>query len=231
MAMEALGPFTGEQIFSGAIADAMRNRDASGRQVYNPQDTPERIGAAIAKKIFWDPFVPGTVVSGSRILSAATGQVSESGRAYDLMNELGSVLLGQRVSSLDARQGLSFATNSFTRQMRDATMLFNREFMARGSRSAADVVSGYTRSNEARKRLVEWLRARQKAAVTLGLTRKETESILKQNNLSSETVKTIMSGVYTKFKASDEAFEEAAPERRAAYQSIYNDTETTEILP
>jgi hypothetical protein len=231
MALEALGPFTGEQIFSGAIADAMRNTDASGRQVYNPQDTPERIGVAVAKKIFWDPFIPGTAVSGSRILSAATGQVSESGRAYELANELGSVLLGQRISSLDAQQSLAFAANTFSRQMRDATMLFNREFNARGSRTAADITSGYQRANAARKRLSEWLRERQQAAVTLGLTRKETESILKANNLSNDVVKSIMTGIYPKYKASDEAVSEADPARVSAYRAIFNDTEDTEILP
>jgi hypothetical protein len=231
MALEALGPFTGEQIFSGAIADAMRNTDASGRQVYNPQDTPERIGVAVAKKIFWDPFIPGTAVSGSRILSAATGQVSESGRAYELANELGSVLLGQRISSLDAQQSLAFAANTFSRRMRDATMLFNREFNARGSRTAADITSGYLRANAARKRLSEWLRERQQAAVTLGLTRKETESILKANNLSNDVVKSIMTGIYPKYKASDEAVSEADPARVSAYRAILNDTEDTEILP
>jgi outer membrane biosynthesis protein TonB len=231
MALEALGPFTGEQIFSGAIADAMRNTDASGRQVYNPQDTPERIGVAVAKKIFWDPFIPGTAASGSRILSAATGQVSESGRAYELANELGSVLLGQRISSLDAQQSLAFAANTFSRQMRDATMLFNREFNARGSRTPADITSGYLRANAARKRLSEWLRERQQAAVTLGLTRKETESILKANNLSNDVVKSIMTGIYPKYKASDEAVSEADPARVSAYRAIFNDTEDTEILP
>ena len=46
-AMEAAGellrPFKSEQLVSGAIVDVLRNQDAIGRPIYNPQDTRANI--------------------------------------------------------------------------------------------------------------------------------------------------------------------------------------------
>jgi hypothetical protein len=222
MVRQALDPFTSEQIFAGAIMDVMRNRDAAGRQVYNPQDTGANIGLNVARKIFYDPFIPGTVNSVERIGKAAFGIESETGRSYNLINELSSVALGQRVSSVDAQQALQFKSSRFMREMRDASALFNREFTAQGTRSAGDVVDGYARSNAARRSLIDSIRRDYLAAIRLGVSVQRAKAILRDGGLGGDTIKMVTTGIYKPYNASEQSLDLVRARGKSDRISAYN---------
>jgi outer membrane biosynthesis protein TonB len=222
MVRQALDPFTSEQIFAGAIMDVMRNRDAAGRQVYNPQDTGANIGLNVARKIFYDPFVPGTVNSAERIGKAALGIESETGRAYNLFNEIGSVVAGQRVSSVDAQQALQFKSSRFMREMRDASALFNREFTSQGTRSAGDVIDGYERSNAARRSLIDAIRKDYLAAIRLGVSVQRAKAILRDGGLGKDTLKMVTTGIYKPYDASEQSIDLVRSRGKNDRVSAYN---------
>ena len=235
MVRQALDPFTSEQIFAGAIMDVMRNQDAAGRQVYNPQDTGANIGTAVASKIFIEPFTPGTFTSLDRIGKAAFGVQSESGRAYGLFNELASVMAGQRVSQMDAQQALQFKGSRFMREMRDASALFNREFVSQGTRSAGDVVSGYERSNAARRALVGSIRNDYLAAIRLGVPVARAKAILRDAGVGRETLRMATTGIYKPFEASEDSVNlvraRGNRDRITAYNQARRATPAKEVLP
>ena len=222
MVRQAIDPFTSEQIFAGAIMDVMRNRDAAGRQVYNPQDTGANIGLSVARKIFYDPFIPGTVNSAERIGKAAFGIESETGRAYNLFNEIASVTLGQRVSSVDAQQALQFKSSRFMREIRDASALFNREFTSQGTRSASDVVDGYERSNAARRGLIDSIRRDYLAAIRLGVSVQRAKAILRDGGLGGDTIKMVTTGIYKPYDASKQSLDLVRARGKNDRVSAYN---------
>ena len=235
MVRQAVDPFTSEQIFAGAVFDVMRNQDAAGRQVYNPQDTGANIGTAVARKIFIEPFTPGTITSLDRIGKAAFGIQSESGRAYGLFNELASVMAGQRVSEMDAQQALQFKGSRFMRELRDASALFNREFVSQGTRSASDVVSGYERSNAARRALIEGIRNDYMAAIRLGVPVQRAKAILRDAGLGRETLKMVTTGIYRPFDASEQSIDlvrsRGKTDRITAYNQAKRNAPSREVLP
>ena len=138
-AMEAAGellrPFKSEQLVSGAVTDILRNQDAAGRQIYNPQDTGANIASKTTERL-WKAFSPGAFDVAGRVLKAGAGDVSDSGRAYNLFNELGGAALGQRITEVNVEQALGFKSSQFGREIRDASALFSREFSPSFSRAA-----------------------------------------------------------------------------------------------
>jgi hypothetical protein len=233
-AKEALSPFMSEQIFAGAIMDVMRNRDASGRQVYNPQDSAASIGAAVAGKLIYDPFVPGTVTSLGRVYKAAAGETSESGRDYSLGNEVASMFAGQRVSAVDAQQALAFKAATFGREMRDASALFGKQFTGRGTRSEGQVASGYEKANEAHMELVNNLRKDYLASIRLGLSEQQATKVLKDANVGTDLLRMVKSGVYRRYEASTAAanLAKTRPDktRMAGYTAALKQTPRTQPL-
>ena len=205
-AMEAAGelirPFMNEQLVSGAVTDILRNQDASGRQIYNPQDTGANIAEKTADRL-WKAFTPGAFDTAGRVIKAASGGVSDSGRAYNLANELGGAVLGQRVSEVNVEQALGFKASKFSRDLRDASALFTREFNSKGNRSPEQIADAYERANDATYRLTADFRDDVLAAIGLvKISPKKAEEILRANHIGKEDIATIRSGRYKKYEPS-----------------------------
>jgi hypothetical protein len=228
-ALEAARPFTSEQILSGAVMDVMRNRDANGRQVYNPQDTGTAIATAVGAKL-GSAFTPGTMDTVDRIYKASAGQMSETGRAYQPFNEWGSLVFGQRVSAVDAEQALGFKASQFLRARRDARSIFNRDYLSRGSRSESDVVSAYQRSNAGLRDVTERLRREYIAALNLGVSPAKARSVLRASGLDRDSARMISTGIYRRLTPSEEQDRMAAPDRKRAARQAIAETPQREVL-
>jgi hypothetical protein len=228
-ALEAARPFTSEQILSGAVMDVMRNRDANGRQVYNPQDTGTAIATAVGAKLT-SAFTPGTMDTVDRIYKASAGQMSETGRAYQPFNEWGSLVFGQRVSAVDAEQALGFKASQFLRARRDARSIFNRDYLSRGSRSESDVISAYQRSNVGLRDVTEQLRREYIAALNLGLSPAKARSVLRASGLDRDSARMVSTGIYRRLTPSEEQDRMAAPERKRAARQAIAETPQREVL-
>lgn len=205
--MELAKPFLSEQLFSGAVMDVARNKDASGREIVNWQDTPFNIAKGITGHI-GSVFLPGTADTLGRIYKGATGVVSDSGRSYNPWTE-SIAALGVRPSEVDVRQALGFRSRAFMQGYRDAASLFSRPFLSQGTKSAGDIESGYERANDAYQSVMENFRQTYIGAIRLGVPANEVRSILKANGISDEVLSMIQSGRIQPYKASKQAITRA----------------------
>ena len=92
---------------SSAGNDILRNQDSAGRQIYNPQDTGANIAAKTTERL-WKAFSPRALDVAGRIIKAGAGDVSDSGRAYNLYNERLWLAGRQRFSEVKVEQALGF---------------------------------------------------------------------------------------------------------------------------
>jgi hypothetical protein len=211
------GPvFLGAGIVSGAVTDILRNQDSAGRQIYNPQDTGFNIAGKATERI-WKAFSPGAFDVAGRVIKAGAGDVSDSGRAYNLFNELGGAALGQRITEVNVEQALGFKASQFGRDIRDASSLFTREFNSKGTRSPEEIADAYERANDASYSLTADFRDDVLAAIGLGkISPKKAEEILKANRIGKEDIAMIRSGRYKKYEPSDAAKKIAPQDRMKA---------------
>ena len=220
---ELAGPFLGDQLFSGALLELKANKDSSGRSIYNPQDSAASIATNITGHIA-KVFTPGTLDTAGRMLKAASGVVSDSGRSYELGNEVMSAA-GVRASEMDVRQSLGFKAKRFMQDYRDASSLFTGALLSRGTRSGGDVASGYNKANEAIRELSEDFRQTYIGAMRLGVPQREVISALKANGISDETIKMLQTGKIKPYEASKQAIKKAqesgAKDRIDAYNRTY----------
>lgn len=228
-ALEAARPFTSEQILSGAVMDVMRNRDANGRQVYNPQDSATSIAYAVGKQLA-GAFTPGTYDTGVRIAKAFRNQVSETGRDYNFWNEFGGIWVGTRIRGVDTEQALAFKASEFLKARREARSIFNRDYLSRGSRSEADVISAYQRGNTATRDVTEQLRKEYLGAINLGLSPAKARSILRAAGLDRDSARMVSTGIYRRLTPSEEQDRMAAPERKRAARQAIAETPQREVL-
>lgn len=210
MVVGALGqvfaPWSGEQLFTGAIMDIARNKDATGREIVNWQDSGANIAGGITNHI-WKTFRPGTLDSLGRVLSAAKGEISGGGRSYDFGNEMLG-FLGTRPREVDVRQALGFKASQFMSDYRDASSIFTGELLTRGTRAPGKVAEAYRRANDSTRRLVREFSDVIKAAGRQGANQGEIRSILKGANISDEMIKAIATGKF-KYEPSKQAITRA----------------------
>ena len=209
---ELAGPFRGDQLFSGALLELKANKDSSGRSIYNPQDSAASIATNITGHIA-KVFTPGTLDTAGRMLKAASGVVSDSGRSYELGNEVMSAA-GVRASEMDVRQALGFKASKFSRDDRDASAIFTKEFNSKGTRSTEKITDAYERANDAKYKLTSDFRDDLNAAIALGgISQKKAVEILKANRVGQDDIQMIRSGRYKPYEPSDAAIKLAPKDR------------------
>lgn len=102
--------------------------------------------------------------------------MSDSGRAYNLANELLGVAAGQRITEVNFEQPLGFKASKFSRDIRDASALFTCEFNSKGTRSPEEIADAYERANDATYSLTANFRDDVLAAMGLGKISEPTAS-------------------------------------------------------
>jgi hypothetical protein len=199
---EVFAPWAGEQLFTGAIMDIARNKDASGREIVNWQDSGSSIAGGLTEHI-WKTFSPGTLDTVYRVIQGAKGTIGETGRSYDFLTEV-SAFTGTRPRETDVRQALGFKATQFMRDYRDASSIFTGELLSRGTRSPGETAEAYRRANNSTGDLVREFGEIVKAGQRLGLTKSEVRAILKGANISDDMVNSIFTGKF-KYKPSKQA--------------------------
>jgi hypothetical protein len=205
---EALSPFASEQLLAGSLMDIARNTDDRGQRVYNPQDSTANILKSVGSHV-GDVFVPGTAKSVARIYKGFTGQVTESGRAYDPYNEIGAVVLGQRINEVDLSQSAGFAGSAYMREMRDASALFNRVFLSNGTQAPGAVAEALRLTNEARERIAKKYHRKYLSARSLGLSQTAFRDRLRAVGVGEDNTEAVMSGEIPPYVPSPDAVREA----------------------
>jgi hypothetical protein len=225
---ELLDPFMSEQLFAGAVMDVARNIDATGRRIYNPQDTTDNIIEAVGRHV-GNAFVPGTARSVYRIGMGATGTVTESGRSYDPVQEMSALVAGQRVNQIDLVQSLGFKASEFNRNKRDATALFNRVALNSGEVNPGDVTDAWTRANLAHLRLARGFREVYKSIRRLGLSDAAATERLRAMGVTRDDIERARAGIYEPFNPSSEARKDMRPERLRELEEAIRQAQAEQI--
>ena len=141
-------------------------------------------------------------------------RLSDSGRAYNLGNELAGLALGQRITEVNIEQALGFKASKFSRDDRDASAIFTKEFNSKGTRSTEQIADAYERANDAKYKLTSDFRDDLNAAIALGgISQKKAVEILKAYRVGQDDIQMIRSGRYKPYEPSADAIE-LAPEDR-----------------
>lgn len=215
MLAEMWRPFLSEQLVFGTVASVLRNVDSSGRRIYNPQDSGANIAQAIASQFVGvqgvlgftgdGVFVPGTFKTAGRFVRGLTGTVTESGQAINPAQELRALITGTRARQLDLEQALGYSAGEYLRNMRDATSVFNRAFLSRGTQAPGALRAAFEQADIAQYELTKKQREQYLAARRLGLSDVLATSRLKASGVGNDRMEDITSGIYRPFKASEDA--------------------------
>ena len=196
----AFQPLYGEQILSSKILDITRNtKGTTGGRVYNPEADLASKASAISSHMF-DAFNIGTFTSSIRIYKGLTGQVTQTGRAYDPALETIATLTGQRVVSLDPRQSLGFAARKFGNRLNDATGIFTAAYYDRSNVSNEARMEAYKQMSRSRKEIFYDTAGTISAAMKLGVSRGEVMRILKEQGVSMDNSRALLSGLVAVYK-------------------------------
>ena len=195
----AFEPFYGEQILAGKILDVARNKKGTtGGRVYNPEADVFDRSTAIAGHLF-DAFNIGTIGSGIRVYKGLTGQVTQTGRAYDPALETIATVTGQRVVTLDPRQSLSFAARRFNNRINDATGIFTAAYYDRSNISQEARLQAYQDMMKARTAIFNDTSGIVNAAMRLGVSRSEIIQILRDQGVSRQSAQALVNGTVSPY--------------------------------
>jgi hypothetical protein len=196
----AFQPLYGEQILASKILDITRNtKGTTGGRVYNPEADLASRAAAVSAHMF-DAFNIGTVVSSVRVYKGLTGQVTQTGRAYDPALETIATLTGQRVVTLDPRQSLGFTARKFSNRLNDATGIFTAAYYDRSNVSNEARLEAYRQMRSSRKEIFNETSGVISAAMRLGVSRGEVMRILKEQGVSMDNSRALLSGNVAVYK-------------------------------
>lgn len=196
-ALEATQPFFGEGVLAKVLLDITRNRDDQGRPVYDEQAGP--IDRQLQKlEHAWSAAEPGFITQGRRIVRAARGEVSPSGRAYQLGDELLAVTTGARSQSLDVAQAHHFQAGKFAGELNLATINYTRVRDRQGA-DPAEVAQAKAKFEQTRATLFDDLHRDTEAAQRLGVPDIQILANLKASGLSKGELVTALTGTVFPF--------------------------------
>lgn len=183
-AIEASSPFLQEGVLAKVLLDISRNQTDTGRQVFNPQAGP--IDRQLQKLAhLWTALEPGAVTQAKRMVKAAKGEVSASGRAYDLEEELLALTTGARSQSLDVAQAHSFQAGRYAQGLQDATTTYHRVRDRRGTVDPQELAAARQELERVRAALFREMVQDNRAAARLGVDRAQLLLNLRSGGLSA----------------------------------------------
>ena len=197
-AWESMSPFAGEGLLTKGLIDLQRNRDDRGLPVFNPQ-APFVDQAADKVGHMWNVFEPGFVTQARRIVKGARGEVSPSGRAYNVNDEAQAVLTGARSQSMDVGQALIYKAQKFQLEQQAANQLYTRVRDNRGTVAPEEITAAEGKMEQARQELSAALSEDARKAQLLGVSELTVAQALMGAGLSRREATAIIVGLYLPF--------------------------------
>lgn len=191
-ASDLVSPFLGTDIMAGTIAQVAMNRKSSGGKIYNESDAPINQVSAMVDHIR-KSAQPGIVSNLERTYKALKGEVSASGKKYDLGDEAWS-WLGWRMSTLDPKTALLYRSYEFGDVKKDATQVLTRVLKDRNDIDDGDVEKAYELSLKIRKQGYDDMINLVNAAKKSGLTTGDVRRVLRNSGVSLSDVNALTSG-------------------------------------
>jgi hypothetical protein len=217
-----IDPWTSEQIFFGALMDAARGVTAEGRPLFEQSDSEFNKNRARIGRIV-DSLMPGAVNFGKRMYMAATGQMTSSGRAYNLNDEFLGAISGQRPSEVDPLQSFKQKNiPAMNRMLQSANSLATKEYRKGGTPDLGKIRENYVQANDARLSSLREIRKDVDALVGLGIPNEKVMQTLAASGVSKEDMEQIAAGKYVRRAPSNDALLNAVglPEYKARIEAM-----------
>lgn len=199
-----LSPFSSEQPVSATIADAMRNRTQTGKQIYNPQDDITTKTSKIMLHIFGKTFTPGTVTRlRERIIPAIQGE-TVGVRAPAPVREIAAELTGVRFETLDMKAAFSNKAWEFSKAANEAERIFRDVATRRRKVNEQEQIDAYRRSEQTRYEIWNEMYRDYMAVRRAGASQSEAVRLMTDIGISKKEAQAIARGRYTPYEISDE---------------------------
>ena len=198
---ELLVPFFGKDIGASAIEEIWFNKKETGSQVYNPSEPVTNQVADITGHLI-KQLSPGFVNNINRLSKAIEGEVSATGKRYELNDEL-AALTGFRVTTLDPKVSLYYKSFEFNEAKRNATKELTDTFRSVNDVSDSELEGAYRNSSRARRRAFDDMIKMVEAARRSGLTEAMILKVLKNGGVSTKDARVIANGDFASYKISD----------------------------
>ena len=197
---ETLAPFLGEDIAAGVIKEAITNKKATGAPVFRERDDAINQARDIFDHLR-KTLQPGIFSNVERTLKAIEGEVSPSGKKYNLSDEVWAVL-GFRFSTLDPKVALYYRSFDFKDAKADAGKHVTMVIRDTKEVDTDDMESALNTANRLRSTAYTEMNLLVKAAIRNGLSKKLIQSTLKNSGISGDDIRAIMTGKPVLWKGS-----------------------------
>ena len=200
-AQEMLTPFFGKDISAGTVFNLMVNEKDSGGRIYNPADTATNITADMGGFLFKN-LAPSVFQNISRTMKAVNGEVSKSGKKYEVGDEA-LAWVGFRTTTFDPKISLHFKAYEFNQDKRDATSILTSTFRDPNEVSNGDLINAFERASGARKEGFERMIKLVSAARSSGLSDTQLMMVLRSNGVTKKDARSLVKGDYEAWAMSD----------------------------
>ena len=198
---EILKPFLGWDISTNTILEFISNEKSSGGQVYNEADTfINQVGDTYLH--FERGMGPSVAQNVRRMSRAMGGEISKSGKAYDVDDEM-AALVGFRKTTFDPKTALHFKAYEFSEGKRQSTRLLTSVFRDPNDVSDSDIREAFGRASIARRETFEDMAALVNAAMSSGLSATQAMTILRSNGVTKKDSRALIQGGASAWTMSD----------------------------
>ena len=198
---EMASPFLGVDIATNAFLEIYNNKKGSGGRVWNPSDTPANKAEAQVGHII-KGVGPAVIQNITRTAKAINGDVSKSGKRYELEDEL-KAWVGFRVTTFDPKISLHFKAYEFNEAKRDATSLLTSTFRDPNDLDDGELENAFDRASSARKEGYERMIKLVNAARQSGLSDTQLMMVLRSNGVTKKDSKAMIAGSAAEWTMSD----------------------------
>lgn len=215
IAKETLSPFLGTDIAAGAIFEVMANKKESGAPVYGEHDEVVNQIGDIANHLRKN-LQPGIASNLERTWKAMRGDVSPSGRKYDIYDEAWA-WVGFRLSTLDPKTALRYRAFDFRDAKSQADKKLRDTILKDRDADSDDIRDSYDLTNRLREQAYREMFLLVEAAKKSGMSKSDIMAVLKSSGISAADRLAIMSGDVPKYAPSRRTVKQQADKARAAF--------------
>ena len=198
---ELLTPFLGVDIATGTVLELYNNEKVSGGRIWNPADTPTNKLSAATEHLTKGAG-PAVIQNVTRTVKAINGDVSKSGKRYELEDEL-KAWVGFRVTTFDPKISLHFKAYEFNEDKRNASSLLTSTFRDPNQLEEGELVNAFERASSARKEGYERMIKLVSAARKSGLNNTQLMMVLRSNGVTKKDARALIAGNPATWEMSD----------------------------
>jgi hypothetical protein len=215
VAAEILTPFFGVDILAGTIFEVLANKKESGAPVYQGHDDAINQVTDIANHMR-KTIQPGIVSNVERTYKALDGEVSFSGRKYDI-NDEAAAWVGFRVSTLDPKVALYYRSFDFKDAKAEADKSLREVIRNPKGVDSEDLREAYDMTNKLRERAYQQMSQLVQAGQRSGMTNQQVFQTLKNSGISNQDIFYIRTGMTPRYKVNPQSMREQIMKARGTF--------------